>query len=494
MNCIRYQVKTFRMAAIALTMLALFSAGAVCPAQAQTYTTLYDFGVGGNYEVNSFPIGQLALGRDGNFYGTVQNPNGHSGIYQMTPEGSGTVLWADTSPSATQCLTGLTLGSDGLFYGTCEYWGGTNWTTGGSGIVFKYDPSQGQSGFTVLYSWPSCWSGDYNDSVYPGPLTLGTDGNFYGVTTSTNGGSCTGPTMGSVFKVTPSGTLTTLHVFQGASSKDGDTPSGPLTLAANGNFYGTTQVGGNIGQNGGTLYEVTPKGKVTLLYSFANTYEPAAGMTQGADGKFYGTTWEGGTYGQGTIFQLAGKKIKILHNFDQSVGNTAYPSFPLTLGTDGNFYSPSNDNSGGSYQSLFEITAKEVYTDLFNNFSSLNGWIPSSPMALDPNGTFYGTTLQGGVYNGQSIERGVFYSFSTGLKPYIILQFPRGTIGSSIGIFGVGLTGTTAVSFDGVDGAFTVESDTYLTATIPASAKTGYVTVSTPSGTLKSAVKLTVVK
>ena len=487
MNCIRFQVKTFRMAAIALTMLALFSAGAVCPAQAQTYTPLYDFGVGGNYEVNSFPIGQLALGRDGNFYGTVQNPNGHSGIYEMTPEGVATVLWADTSPSATQCLTGLTLGSDGLFYGTCQQWGGNNYQSGGSGVVFKYDPSQGQSGFTVLYSWPEC---NTDGPLYPNALTLGTDGNFYG---STSGNTfCPNP-KGTVFKVTPTGTFTTLRAFQGTSSKDGDTPSGPLTLGANGNFYGTTELGGNIGQNGGTLYEVTPKGKVTLLYSFANTYEPAAGMTQGADGKFYGTTWEGGTYGQGTIFQLAGKKIKILHNFDQSVGNTAYPSFPLTLGTDGNFYSPSNDNSGGSYQSLFEITAKEVYTDLFDNFSSANGWIPSSPMLLDPNGTFYGTTLQGGVYNGQSVDHGVFYSFSTGLTPYIILQFPRGTIGTSIGIFGVGLTGTTAVSFDGVDGDFTVESDTYLTATIPASAKTGYVTVSTPSGTLKSAVKLTVV-
>jgi len=74
------------------------------------------------------------------------------------------------------------------------------------------------------------------------------------------------------------------------------------------------------------------------------------------------------------------------------------------------------------------------------------------------------------------------------------MQVPRGTIGKSIGIFGVGLTGTTAVSFNGTDAKFSVASDTYLTATIPTGATTGYVTVTTPSETLKSAVKLTVKK
>src|SRR5208337_54765 len=455
-------------------------------AQAQTYTPLYDFGVGNLYETNTFPIGQLALGRDGNFYGTVANPNGHSGIYQMTPEGSGTVLWADTSTSQTQCLTGLTLGSDGLFYGTCEYWGGNNYQTGGSGIVFKYDPSQEQDGFTVLYSFPTCSSGNAA-SIFPNPLTLGTDGNFYGTTSGNS--SCPNP-KGTVFKVTPTGTLTTLHVFQGYSSKDGDTPSGPFTLAANGNFYGTTELGGKIGQNGGAVYKITSKGKITLLYSFVNTYEPLAGVTQGADGKFYGTTSENGTYSDGTIFQLtAAGKINFLHSFNYAVDDVAYPFNPLTLGTDGSLYGPSNCFDWGcGPESLYKITTKGVYTNLYNGFTNPDGACPdtsvtgcglSSPMALDPNGIFYGTTQQGGD-NGQPIGRGVFYSFSTGLKPYIILQFPRGTIGTAIGIFGQDFTGASGVSFNGVAATnFTVESDYYLTATIPTGATTGYVTVST---------------
>jgi uncharacterized repeat protein (TIGR03803 family) len=496
MNNIRLQAKTFRMAAIAFTMLALLFTWAARPAQAQTYTPLYDFGAVDATQWG--PNGQLALGRDGNYYGTM-NEN-YSEIYKMTPAGAETLLWSAATSYETVCSTGLTLGSDGLLYGTCNTWGGNAWASGGSGIVFKYDPNQGQNGFTILYSFPECNS---DGSLYPSALTLGTDGNFYGTTLGNS--FCPNP-YGTVFKVTPTGTFTTLHVFKGNGTGDGNAPMGPLTLGANGNFYGTTQEGGTSAYNAGTVFKITPKGKLTLIHSFDNSvgYYPEAGVTQGADGKFYGTTSNGGSYGDGTIFQLtAAGKIAFLHSFNYAVDDVAGPVNPLTLGTDGSLYGPANCFSWGcGTESLYKVTTKAVFTNLYNGFTNPDGACPdwsvtgcglSSPMALHPNGTFYGTTLQGGD-NGQPVGRGVFYSFSTGLKPYIILQFPRGTIGTSIGIFGVGLTGTTAVSFDGVDGNFTVESNTYLTATIPTGAKTGYVTVSTPSGTLKSAVKLTVVK
>jgi uncharacterized repeat protein (TIGR03803 family) len=493
MNSNYRQVKYSGMAAIALTMLAvvILLAGMAIPTQAQTYTPLYSFGAVD--DTQNGPNGQLALGRDGNFYGTI-NQN-ISEIYQITPEGAETLLWAATNDGyGTVCWSGLTLGADGLLYGTCEQWNGF---IGNGGIIFKFDPSSAQ--FTILYSFPYCGT-----TWMPSPLTLGTDGNFYG-TTFGSGYCDTG--WGTFFQITPAGKFTTLHTFQGNAKNEPGEPSGPLTLAANGNFYGTSQAGGNPDDyNGGTVYEITPKGKVTVLYSFPNTgpYDPIAGVTQGANGKFYGTTFWGGTYSEGTIFQLAGKKITILHNFNQSVDNAAVPNFPLTLGTDGNFYSPSADVAGGGYgpESLFKITTgkKPVYTDLFNllpggcSMYTADGCYLSSPMVLHPNGTFYGTNMQGGEYEGNPVGRGVFYSLNMGLKPYIILQFPRGTIGKSIGVFGVGLTGTTEVSFNGASAEFTVVSDTYMTATIPTGATTGYVTVTTASGTLKSAVKLTVVK
>jgi len=478
------------MAAIALAMLAavVILAGIAIPAQAQTYTPLYAFGAVDSSE--NGPNGQLALGRDGNFYGTI-NPD-ISGIYRITPKGAETMLWwAPTYPNGSVCYSGLTLGADGLLYGTCEMWNGF---TDNGGIVFKFNPSQGQNGFTILYSFPYCGT-----TWLPSPLTLGTDGNLYG-TTFGSGYCDTG--YGKFFKITPAGKLTTLHVFQGQPGNDAGEPSGALTLGANGNFYGTSEVGGN---SGGTVYEITPKGKVTLVYSFSNTgpMEPVAGVTQGADGKFYGTTYEGSTYGEGAIFGLtAAGKIAYLHYFNQSVDHAEFPNFPLTLGTDGNLYAPSLSFYMGGYgpESLFEITTKGVYTDLYNlqpggcSENTPDGCMLSSPLVLHPNGTFYGTAAQGGVYQGEGIGRGVFYSLNTGLKPYIILQFPRGKIGASIGIFGVGLKAATAVSFNGTAAQFKVHSATYLTATIPTGATSGYVAVSTKSGTLNSDVKLTVVK
>ena len=487
MNSLR--IKSFGMAAIALAMLAAVTllAGIATPAQAQTYTPLYDFT--GSPQWFAAPLGQLALGQDGNFYGSTFNGDD---IYQITPEGVATVLWLgpDWISYGVQCNFGMTLGPDGLLYGPCMDIG-QNWNNG-SGAIFKYDPSQGQNGFTVIYSFPV-----YGCSVQPNALTLNIDGNFYG---TTQGANCGNAGLGTFFKITPSGTLTTLHTFKG-DPNDAAYPSA-VTLGNDGNFYGTSGDGGPY--NGGTVFKITPKGKVTLLYSFngaSGPYEPDAAPTQGADGKWYGTTWYGGTYGDGIIFQLAGKKLNILHNFNYNTDNAGFPNFPLTLGTDGNFYSPSQDTNMGGYgpESIFEITTskkpKPAYTDLFNflvsgqncNAQLADGCFPGSPLAPHPNGMFYGVTEQGG-----GADSGVFYSFSMGFKPYIILQFPLGKKGTSIGIFGVGLTGTTAVDFNGVAATFNVESDTYLTATIPMGATTGYVAVTTPSGTLKSTTKFKV--
>jgi uncharacterized repeat protein (TIGR03803 family) len=252
--------------------------------------------------------------------------------------------------------------------------------------------------------------------------------------------------MGSVFKFNPvTSAFTTLHTFQGVESGDGANPSGPLTLGSNGDFYGTTYSGGvNGGSSSGTVFRITPKGKVTILYSF-NTFTngtsgtgPNAGVTLGADGNFYGATFSGGTAGEGTIFKLTpAGKLTYLHNFNESVDNTGYPVWPLALGSDGNLYGTTQDcNAGGcSNESLFEITTKGVYTDLFDwSYSGCSGYTPdgcapSSPLLQLPSGTFYGVTADGGGSYPNVYATGLFYSFSKGLPPFIILQFPVGTEG-----------------------------------------------------------------
>ena len=125
-----------------------------------------------------------------------------------------------------------------------------------------------------------------------GTLVQGIDGDLYGTTTVDNGGT--------VFKLTPSGKLTTIYQFcSGGKCSGGTLPLAGLLLATNGNFFGTTAFGGT---GGGTIFELTPGGKLTTIYSFpaqlmTDPQEPYGGLIQGPNGNFYGTTRIGGTYG-----------------------------------------------------------------------------------------------------------------------------------------------------------------------------------------------------
>jgi uncharacterized repeat protein (TIGR03803 family) len=97
------------------------------------------------------------------------------------------------------------------------------------------------------------------------------------------------------------------------------------------------------------------------------------------------------------------------------------------------------------------------------------------------NGKIYGTTISGGANN-----QGVVFSLDLGLSPFVEALSPAGSVGKTVKILGQGLTGTTNVSFNGTTASFTVQSDTYLSATVPSGATTGYITVNTPSGTVSS--------
>src|SRR5277367_4076965 len=132
-------------------------------------------------------------------------------------------------------------------------------------------------------------------------LVQATNGEFYGTTSE---GGANG--IGTVFKITSKGTLTTLHSFDG--STDGEFPVAGLVQAPNGDFYGTTEIGGANG--GGTVFKITGGGTLTTLHSFdggADGGSPFGGLVQATDGNFYGTTVSGGANGQGgTIFKITG--------------------------------------------------------------------------------------------------------------------------------------------------------------------------------------------
>jgi large repetitive protein len=100
------------------------------------------------------------------------------------------------------------------------------------------------------------------------------------------------------------------------------------------------------------------------------------------------------------------------------------------------------------------------------------------------NGKLYGTATNGTG----SAPQGTAFRVSIGLKPFVSFVRNRGKVGQTVGILGQGLTGTTSVSFGEAAATFKVQSDTYLTATVPVGATSGYVAVTTPTASLKSNV------
>jgi uncharacterized repeat protein (TIGR03803 family) len=147
-------------------------------------------------------------------------------------------------------------------------------------------------------------SGCADGGIPSAGLVQATNGHLYGTTHS--GGASGG---GTVFKISPSGTLTTLYSFCAQSGcKDGEHPGGGLVQASDGDLYGTTS-GGAANGNYGTVFKITPSGTLTTLYNFCSqsgcgdgTY--ANGLVQATDGVFYGTTGEGGASNYGTLFAL----------------------------------------------------------------------------------------------------------------------------------------------------------------------------------------------
>ncbi|HXJ91523.1 MAG TPA: choice-of-anchor tandem repeat GloVer-containing protein [Terriglobia bacterium] len=447
----------------ACTVVLLCAATAIA-LPAQTFTTLVSFdGTNGSESL----YGSLVQGRDGNLYGTTAGGgvNSEGTVFKITP--SGTLITLYSFCSQASCQDGanpeasIILGNDGNFYGT-TYVGGAS----GDGTIFKI--TSGGS-LSTLHSFLG------TDGAFPeAGLIQAIDGNLYG--TAYGGGDGDG----TAFKITPAGTFTLLHTFEGMS--DGAIPFGPLVQGTDGNFYGTTIEGGANGL--GTVFKMSPSGTLATLHSFDYTDgdSPAAGLIQATNGNFYGTTVTGGSNGFGTVFKITpGGVLTTLHSFDSTDG--AYPYGGLTQGTDGKFYgtTTAGGNNGG-YGTVFEITPAGTLT-VVHTFDNTDGSSPEAAPAQSTNGSFYGTTFSAGA-NGD----GTVFRFTEGLGPFVETLPTSGKVGWNIQILGPNLTGTTSVTFNGTAATFKVLSGSLIGATVPAGATTGTVKVSTPKGTLKSNV------
>jgi uncharacterized repeat protein (TIGR03803 family) len=277
-----------------------------------------------------------------------------------------------------------------------------------------------------------------------------------------------------------------------------------LIGAANGDLYGTTEFGGTGGRGGaGTVFKITPGGTLTTLYSFCSQSKcadgalPVAGLVQGANGDFYGTTWQNGANrlcGEncpqilgGTVFKIAPSgTLTTLYSFCSASGCTdgSSPS-GLIQGSDGNFYGTTNGNGTNGKGTIFEITSGGTLTTLYS-FCAQSGCPDgesANALMQDTNGTFYGTTYAGGAN-----KKGAVFSLSTGLGPFVETQTTSGAVGAAVIILGTNLTSATSVTFNGAAAAFTVVSSSEITTTVPAGATTGTVQVVTHGSTLSSNV------
>ncbi|MGB6675557.1 MAG: choice-of-anchor tandem repeat GloVer-containing protein [Terriglobales bacterium] len=435
---------------------------------AQKISVLYDFGSGSQDPVQPSYSGIIAQGRDGNLYSTSPySLAGDGAAFSITPNGTLTVVYSFTSgASGTAPYSGLVLGTDGNFYGTTESGGN------GDGIVFKLSPN-GQ--LNVLYDFAG---GSGGGSPYAPPIQA-TDGNLYGTTAEPyyNQG-----VYGTVYKLTPQGELTTLYQFDQAH---GTSPYAPLVQGSDGDFYGVTLAGGNL--NLGVIFRMSPSGKLTVLYNFdgAHGSHPYGPLVQGNDGSFYGTTFNGGTHGSGVIFQMQPNgRLKVIHNFEGS-GGGFYPCTGLVQASDGNLYGTTHGGGAVDAGTIFKISPDGQYAVL-SKFDGTDGKFPMVTLTQHTNGILYGDTNQGGTVSACQGNCGTFYSLDLGLPAFVSLAPLSGKVGKTIEFLGQGFTGTTAVSFNGVDASFKAVSDTFLTAIVPHGATTGFVQVTTPGGGLKS--------
>ena len=247
------------------------------------------------------PDAALMQAANGNFYGTTLGGGefNEGEVFEVIPTGRLSTLYSFCAlancPDGDGSFAALVQGPNEELYGTAFLGGASN-----AGTIFKINAA---GMLTTIYNF--CSQLDCADGQYPyNGLIQGTDGNFYG-TTYGIGAHGNG---GTVFKLTPAGTLTTLYSFCAqATCTDGAEPIGGVIQGTDGNLYGTTVVGGT---GDGTLFQLTPAGVLTTLHTFcsqpacADGYAPEASLMQATNGTFYGTTYTGGSNDAGTIFSL----------------------------------------------------------------------------------------------------------------------------------------------------------------------------------------------
>ena len=369
-------------------------------------TTLVEFTGNGTSNKGSSPYSALVEGNDGNFYGTTSGGGAANlgTVFKITPRGVLTTLVEFTGIGAPNTGSGpqaaLVQGSDGNFYGTTASGGASN-----NGTVFKMTPT---GALTTLVEFTGNGATNKGSNPYS-ELVQGTDSNFYG---NTRGGGAFGG--GTVFRVTPDGVLVTLVELKpqfryGDVTRTGSSPSAPLVLGSDGNFYGTTEFGG-LYEDQGTVFKMTPQGVLTTLVDIGG--RARYGLVQGVDGNLYGTVHNrAGALGFGRAFKMTPDGVlSTLFDFTGTVGPNKgnRPAGELILGRDRNFYGTTAWGGAFFVGTVFKMTAGGVLTTLVEFTGNITNAIDGgsqSALVEGRDGNFYGTVSDGGALAAGTVNK-----------------------------------------------------------------------------------------
>ena len=355
------------------------------------FTTLYQFGgIDG-----AQPSGELLEDLQGNLYGTTQagGPKFDGTVYRYS-NGTVTNLHTFSGPdgalpagSLLNSIGNLDIG--GNVYGVTSGGGYKN-----NGVVYSINTATGA--FTILHAFKGGLDG-YSPYSH---LIFFKDGNLYG-TTAMGGGY----NKGLIFRITPQGVYSVVACFTG---KNGSMPIGGLSVSVNGwsvngALFGATSAGGAYGA--GTIFSVTPQGKITNLHSMNPATDgaaPNAALIPDDNGNLYGTAYLGGSGSAGTIFEeSAAGKFTTLYSFPtdpttQLNPNGAQPLARLASFLNGNLYGTTAFGGATGGGVVFEFNKGSL--TLLHQFDGTDGATPIGQLLLSLDGNIYGTTSGGGMF------------------------------------------------------------------------------------------------
>jgi uncharacterized repeat protein (TIGR03803 family) len=338
--------------------------------------------------------------------------DGCGNILKIGPSGKAKELYAFTPTpdnGAPTPIGALIRDANGVLYGATA--GGGRF---GRGSVYKVSPTRVEK---TLYNFDSAGGEGYEPQS---GVTMASEGNLYGTTYYGGGTGCGGFGCGIIYKLTPSGSATTLYTFTGGA--DGGQPyHSPILLDAAGNLYGTAGIGGDLtcplSQGCGTVWELDSSGKFTVLYTFTGGTDgasPTAGLVMDPSGNLYGDASGGGElscsapYGCGVVFEIdSSGKFTVLYTFTGGSNDGAGPVATLLRDSAGNLY---GTTVGGGDQScglgsgcgvVFKLASSgnETILHIFTG-GTTDGEYPENALVTDGKGNLYGTTYEGGSANG----------------------------------------------------------------------------------------------